>query len=179
MRGTITLTTERLVLRRHRIGDAQPLHEEFGLDEKMFEYSGWNPYATRAKAEEAGQEFLDGYASDRFYGWAIEYQEQLVGTIGAYDYDEDANSIEIGCSIARRFWGRGFAGEAVKAVLSYLLEEEGIDQVTAWCASDNIGSARAMEKAGMELVSREEGALEINGKKYDRLNYMAAGGQNR
>lgn len=172
MSGTITLKTRRLQLRKHRIEDALPLHEEFGCDEKMFEFSGWNPYATEEQARAAVGRFIDGYADDRFYGWAIDYEGQLAGTIGAYDYNAETNSIEIGCSIARRFWGRGFASEAVKAVLDYLLEEEKIDRVTAWCAADNIGSMRAMEKAGMCQESREEGALEIGGKRYDKLNYV-------
>ena len=181
MSGTITLRTEQLELRRHRLEDVQPLHEDFGRDEKMFEFSGWNPYATEEQAAEAVQGFLDGYAQDgnageHFYGWAIDHQGKLAGTIGAYDYDADANSIEIGCSIARRYWGKGFASEAIRAVLEYLLEEEQIDRVTAWCAADNIGSVRAMEKAGMALVSREEGALEIGGKTYDKLNYAATKG---
>ena len=173
MSGTITLKTDHLILRRHRIEDARPLHEEFGLDEKMFEFSGWNPYATEEQAEEAVRRFLDGYDQDHFYGWAIDYQGELAGTIGAYDYDPETNSIEIGCSIARRFWGKGFASEAVRAVLDHLLGEEKIGRVTAWCAADNIGSVRAMEKAGMQQVSREEGALEICGKTYDKLNYAA------
>lgn len=171
MSGTITLQTRRLVLRKHRSEDALPLHKDFGCDEKMFEFSGWNPYATEEQAAEAVQRFLDGYADAHFYGWAIDYEGELAGTIGAYDYDAETDSIEIGCSIARRFWGKGFASEAVKAVLDYLLEEEKIGRVTAWCAADNIGSLRAMEKAGMRQESREEGALEIGGKKYDKLNY--------
>ena len=167
------LNTERLLLRKHKLEDAQPLHEKFGRDEKMFEFSGWNPYATEEQAREAVQRFLNGYAEEHFYGWAIDYQGELAGTIGAYDYDAQENSIEIGCGIARRFWGRGVASEAVRAVLEYLLEVEKIHRVTAWCASDNIGSMRAMENAGMKRESLEEGALEIGGKKYDKLNYAA------
>ena len=176
MSGTITLNTERLVLRRHRVEDALPLHKEFGRDEKMFEFSGWNPYETEEQAEETVQRFIGGYDEEHFYGWAIDYQGELAGTIGAYDYDAEANSIEIGCSIARRFWGKGFASEAVKAVLDYLLEKEKIGSVTAWCAADNIGSARVMEKAGMRQESWEEGVLEIGGKRYDKLNYAISAG---
>lgn len=173
MNGTVTLKTDMLTLRKYRAEDALPLHEEFGRDGKMYEFSGWNPYATAEQAEETVRGFLEAYAGEHFYGWAIDCGGELVGTIGAYDYDADGNSIEIGCSIARRFWGRGFGSEAVRAVLTYLLEEEKIDRITAWCAADNIGSVRAIEKAGMKLESREEGALEIDGRTYDKLNYAA------
>ena len=40
-----------------------------------------------------------------------------------------------------------------KKVLEYLTENEGISCVTAWCAAENIGSRRVLEKSGMKLVS--------------------------
>ena len=89
MRGTIELRTERLLLRRHHTGDAKILHEEFGCDPKMFEYSGWNPYETAEMAENTVREFIASYDDPRFYGWAIDLNGQLVGTIGAYDYDDE------------------------------------------------------------------------------------------
>lgn len=169
--GTIALATERLLLRRHREEDAAVLYEDFGRDPKMFEYSGWNPYATPEMAEETVRRFLNSYEDPHFYGWAVERDGRMIGTIGAYDFDPDEASIEVGCSIARTNWGNGYAGEALAAALDYLTQQEGVRTVKAWCAADNIGSKRIMEKAGMQLVSTEEGALEIDGKKYDKLNY--------
>ena len=87
------------------------------------------------------------------------------------DYDPETDSIEIGCSIERKSWGRGFAGEAVKAVLSYLTEHEGIRCVKAWCAADNIGSRTIMERAGMKCTRVEPEALESDGHKYDKMDY--------
>lgn len=169
MRGTIELRTERLLLRRYHIGDAKILHEEFGCDPKMFEYSGWNPYETAEMAENTVREFIASYDDPRFYGWAIDLNGQLVGTIGAYDYDDEIGQIEVGMSIKRDCWGKGFAGEALTAVIHYLSEQEGIRNVTAWCASDNIGSMKVMKKAGMILTEKQTGALEISGERYDKL----------
>ena len=45
--------------------------------------------------------------------------------------------------------------EALKTVLEYLTENEGIYRVTAWCAVDNIGSLKVLEKSGMQLVGIE------------------------
>lgn len=170
-KGTVPLTTDRLVLRRHIEEDAKLLYQNFGLDPEMFKYSGWNPYASKEAAEEAVRQFIDSYDDSHFYGWAIEYDGRLTGTIGAYDYDPETDSIEIGCSIERKSWGKGFAGEAVKAVIRYLTEQEGIRCVKAWCAADNVGSKKIMERAGMNHVSTEKDALEIEGQKYDKLNY--------
>ena len=82
MTGTIELHTPRLLLRRHTAGDAEILHRVFGLDEAMYWYSGWNPYATAQLAEQTVQEFIGSYTHQNFYGWAIEQDGQLVGTVG-------------------------------------------------------------------------------------------------
>ena len=171
MSGTKELLTERLRIRKHVMEDAEVLYENFGLDPDMYKYSGWNPYATREMAEKTVAGFIESYSDPHFYGWAIEYRGELIGTIGAYDYDPVTDTVETGMSIERACWGRGFATEALTAVLRYLTEHEGIGNVTAWCASENTGSKRALEKAGMKQVSAEKDALEINGKKYDRLVY--------
>lgn len=72
-------------------------------------------------------------------------------------------------SIERALWGQGFATEALTIVLRYLTEHENIQTVSAWCASDNIGSRKAMEKAGMQIVRSDKGILEISGKTYDKF----------
>lgn len=171
MPGTEELRTERLVLRKHVMEDAASLHEGFGIDPAMFEYSGWNPYATLEMAEKTVSDAIMSYSDPRFYGWAIEHGKRLVGTIGAYDYDAEKNAIEVGMSIEKASWGRGFATEALSAVLRYLSEEEKITTVTAWCASDNIGSQRALNKAGMAKVKVEKDALAIADSTYDKIWY--------
>ena len=170
-RGTITLETKRLLLRRHQEEDAEILYRNFGTDPKMFEYSGWNPYASQEMAEGTVRRFMESYGDPHFYGWAVEHDGRLIGTIGAYDFDPETDSIEVGCSIERKSWGNGFAGEALAAVLDYLTQREGIRMVTAWCAANNIGSRKIMEKAGMKCVGTEKAALEIDGAKYDRMDY--------
>lgn len=169
--GTIALTTKRLILRRHISEDAVALYENFGKDSRMFEFSGWNPYATEDMAKETVERFIDSYQDKRFYGWAIEYEGRLIGTIGAYDFDPETDSIEIGCSIERKNWGNGFAGEALTAVLDYLTGQEGIKRVIAWCASDNTGSRKIMEKAGMRHVATEPDALIIEGNRFAKMHY--------
>ncbi len=169
MSGTVELETDRLLLRRHQSEDAVVLFETFGSDPQMYEYSGWNPYQTCAMAMETVESFIKSYDDPHFYGWGIVHKGKLIGTIGAYDYDADKSRIEIGMSIERASWGHGFATEALTVVLRYLTEHESIKTASAWCASDNIGSRKAMEKSGMKLVRSDKGALEISGQTYDKL----------
>ena len=172
MAGTISLQTPRLLLRRHVPEDAGLLYQNFGTDAAMVRYSGWNPYATPEQAREAVLRFIDSYADPRFYGWAMECDGRMIGTIGAYDYDQEKNQIEVGFSIERVSWGKGYAAEALRVVLEYLAVQEGIARVTAWCTSDNIASKRTLEKAGMRFSGVDVGGLEVDGQRYDRLDYI-------
>ena len=167
--GTVELRTERIILRRYHPEDAPELYKEFGTDTEMYRYSGWNPYATPEMAQDTVRGFIENYNDDHFYGWAMESDDVLLGTIGAYDYKDDR--IEVGFSIARAYWGQGYATEALKAVLEYLTDHEGISCVTAWCASENTGSKRTLEKAGMSLVKTEKGGLSVGNRVYDKLTY--------
>ena len=179
MKGTRELETGRLRLRRYRMEDAALLHHYLGTDEKMSEFSGWNPYATPEMAESSVREFIASYEKPSFYGWVIELKEDsaflFAGTIGAYDYDPDAGTIEIGLSVRRDLWGRGIAGESLRAVLHYLTRVEKIPCVKAWCAALNTGPQKAMEKAGMHQTSVETAALRTGRAVYDKLNYEYTG----
>ncbi len=82
--------------------------------------------------------------------------------------------VGIGISIERASRGKGFAAEALTGVLRYLTEHEGIEVITAWCAAENTGSAKAMTKAGMKQTAVEKNGLDADGKSYDKLIFRYA-----
>ncbi len=151
--GTVKLWTDRMILRRYRPEDAEALYRYLGTDPAMYKYSGWNPYATLEMAQETVRGFIDSYGDEHSYSWVMDIDDVIVGTIGAYDFKDD--QIEVGFSVVKGWQGRGLATAALKKVLEYLTENEGISCVTAWCAAENIGSRKVLEKAGMRLVSEE------------------------
>ena len=167
--GTAELWTERLILRRYEPEDAEPLYRRLGSDPSMYKYSGWNPYATLEMAQETVREFIRHYDDEHVYSWVMDVDGVVVGTIGAYDYKDDR--IEVGYSVVPAWQGRGIATEALKEVLEYLTENEGISCVTAWCADENIGSWRVLEKAGMQRVRTDKEGLVVGDKVYDKLIY--------
>lgn len=167
--GCAELRTERLILRRYRPEDAADLYHYLGKDSSMYKYSGWNPYATLEMAKETVGRFISSYEDQHVYSWVMDVDDVIVGTIGAYDYKDD--HIEIGFSVVKGWQNRGLATEALKKVLEYLTENEEISCVTAWCAAENIGSGKVLEKAGMKLVHTENDGLVVEGKVYDKLTY--------
>ena len=167
--GTVELWTERMILRRYRPEDADDLHQYLGTDPSMYAYSGWNPYATLEMAQETVRGFIASYDDEHVYSWIMDIDDAIVGTIGAYDYKDD--QIEVGFSVVKDWQGRGLATAALKKVLEYLTENEGISCVTAWCAAENIGSQKVLEKAGMKFLCTEKNALTVGDSVYDKLTY--------
>ena len=170
--GTAELWTEHLVLRKYRPDDAEQLYEYLGSDPEMYRYSGWNPYATQEMTQETVRRFIESYDDDHAYSWVMDANgdDVVAGTIGAYDYEN--GQIEVGFSVVRGWQGRGYATEALKKVLEYLTENEGIGCVTAWCAAENEASRKVLEKAGMQLIGTEKGGLTTGGKVYDKLIFV-------
>lgn len=91
--------------------------------------------------------YLDGY---------------MIGFVNDCGYDDEA--IELGYVIDPAFKGRGFATEAVNAVISEL-HEMGFKKVVASFFEGNIGSRTVMEKCGMHLNGNSD-YEEYRGKKY-------------
>lgn len=168
MNSQVELKTSRLYLRKYKIEDAPLLHEKLGLDERMFKYSGWNPYISLESTIETIKMYTA--SNDGNYAWIVEDNGVVVGTIGAYDFDNETSEIEVGMSIFPEFWNRGYSSEALKAVFEFLTQNAGIKRIKAWCASENIASRRSLEKAGMRVLNIEKDGLEVGDRHYDKVS---------
>lgn len=106
------------------------------------------------------------------YSWAIIRDAQIIGYVGVYDIDDYTQSGEIGITVASAFSGHGYASEAIHAVLEYMLGKVGLNRVFAWCNARNIGSSKAMQKAGMTYEgTAREAAMRSDGEHDDVLWY--------
>jgi RimJ/RimL family protein N-acetyltransferase len=87
--------------------------------------------------------------------WAVEAKTdgEFLGQCGlrpAATMDPSAGSeIDLAYHLASAAWGKGFATEAVIAVLAHGLGPAGLDRIMAVAMAENVGSWRVMEKAGM------------------------------
>ncbi len=81
--------------------------------------------------------------------WAItlEGDDTAIGQLAAHE-KRQGRVIEIGYSLARPHWGKGYAREAVSRLLDLLLHEEDNRRVFADTDPDNVGSNRLLESLG-------------------------------
>lgn len=79
---------------------------------------------------------------------AVTCDGQLVGCIGSFAFQ---GQTEVTCWIDRAAWGRGIASRA----LALLLDLVPSRPLYARVASDNIGSLRAAQKAGFNVIGTE------------------------
>lgn len=152
------IQTERLTLRSPRLDDAEAIYKELGCNPAITRYTGWNPYTSIEATQAVLSENIAENESSGLKGfsWVIEADGKLAGTVGAYDYSSEDNSIELGYSIIESRWGKGYASEAAHAVTDWLLTVEGIDTVKAWVDADNAASIKVLQRAGMIETGEED-----------------------
>jgi len=141
--------TGRLVLRRPVIEDAEAIFSRYAQDTEVTKYLTWRPH----KCIETVREFLLVSMTEqnerRWFQWVITKKDdrQLLRMIG---FKVGGHRAELGYVLARLFWGRGYMTEAVNAVVDWVLKQERIYRVWAFCDVENKASARVLEKVGME-----------------------------
>lgn len=81
------------------------------------------------------------------------------------------SSAEIWYKFDVAYWGKGLATEAVEVLLQYAFDDLQLHRVEAGCAVDNIGSARVLEKSGMQQEGRKRKVLPIRGHWSDNFIY--------
>ena len=87
----------------------------------------------------------------------------VVGEIGA-SLDAASGTAQVGYTVVEPSWGRGYATQALRALLAGLLADPRVRRVVAETLLDHRASRRVMEKAGMrhrgERVGEVDGTVE-------------------
>ena len=151
--GNKEIQLSELAIVPESLSDADDIYKYMGCDAEITKYTGWNPYQT---VDSTIEKIKIDISSDDSYSWVIKKDGEFIGTIGAYDYNADDLSIEIGYSISREHWGKGYAKSAVKAVVEFLKSEPHISIIRAWSHKDNIASIRVLLGAGFTECSQNE-----------------------
>lgn len=149
--GTKKLETPRLILRPFTWEDREAMYRNWGSDPEVTKYLRWPHYTSPEDAGPVLQEWLDSYAKPDFYQWAIVPKTvgEPIGSISVVGYDDRIGQPEIGYCIGRPWWRRGYTGEALRAVIDFLIGEVGASRIESWHDPRNPNSGAVMRKCGM------------------------------
>ncbi len=104
--------------------------------------------------------------------FAIEYKGIAVGGIGIIKQtDIFRKSAEIGYWLGEKYWNKGIASKAVKAMIKYSFENFDIIRLYAHVFENNIASIRVLEKCGFHEEARLNNAVIKNNIIQDCLIY--------
>ncbi len=161
-KGTVTLETDRLVLRRFTLDDAGTMYKNWASEDAVTKYLTWPTHESVDVTRAVLADWVSRYDNADFYNWAIELKElcQVIGSISVVTRKQTVDSCELGWCMGSRWWGQGIMPEAGRAVLRYLFTEVGFERVAAAHAVGNPKSGRVMQKLGM----RYEGTLRRAGR---------------
>lgn len=148
---TFPIRTRRLVLRPHREADAEQLRQIYSrpdvavylLDEP------WTEETAREKvSERILRTDLDGESGA--LAIVIEHEQAVIGDVSLRFTDRERRVAEIGWVLDPEHGGKGFATEAVCAVLDLAFDHYRVHRVAAQMDGRNTASAKLAARAGMQ-----------------------------
>lgn len=141
--------TERLILRRFSLHDVPALTEILS-DPEVMKHSV-NGVCDEAATRKFIEWCLSCYESHGVGPWALVDKEttELVGFCGAgQEMVSGVEEINLGYRLAKRYWGKGLASEAARAVRDYVLREKQFSSVVVIIEPDHPASLKVAENAG-------------------------------
>ncbi len=144
------LETERLLLRKMRLDDAEAMFA-YASDPEVTRYVPWDTHRSMEDSESFLGFATEGYERGDFGGWGVVLKDSgaFVGTCGVdVNYALEHGRAELGYVLARAL-GKGLMPEAVRAVIRFGFGRMELNRIQARCIAENTASARVMEKAGM------------------------------
>ena len=175
MYGTKEIGTERLLLRKIRIDDYEDIYKSWTSDEKVCKYVTWNKHKSSDETKELVKYWVNEYNSDYTYRWLVVEKDNynVIGIIDVINKNIQYMTCEVGYCYGSKYWGKGYATEALKAVIDYL-HKEGFPVVYAEHFESNITSGKVMQKAGMIYeATLSKRVINKEGNREDLLVYAS------
>ena len=150
------ITTERLLLRKYQLQDANRVQELVG----NFEVSKTTQNIPHPYTLKDASGWISSHAENLENGTRIAYavtlkdSRELIGTVSLIKIVNGEASL--GYWIGQPYWGKGYCSEAVSALLEFSKKELGLNRIYADHLTTNPASGRVMIKNGMKHVGQRE-----------------------
>ncbi|MDN5708872.1 MAG: GNAT family N-acetyltransferase [Planococcus sp. (in: firmicutes)] len=106
------------------------------------------------------QELLEDPSLFAWGSWLIirKSDGQVIGDGGFKGKPDDKRQVEIGYGLLEQYWNKGYASEAMNALIEWALANEKVEKVIAETERSNQASIRVLEKVKMKRT-KEIGSL--------------------
>jgi RimJ/RimL family protein N-acetyltransferase len=141
--------TERLVARPPTLADAQIVFEQYASDPAVARFTQWLPHRDVSETRGFIERCTRCWTDQSAFVWAL-WSKGDASFAGFLETCHDRTSATLGYALVRRHWHQGLMAEAVRPVVAWLLSQPEIYRVWAFCDLENTGSARVLEKVGMQ-----------------------------
>ena len=151
--GTVTLETERLILRKCKESDYKDSYKYCCSDPELCRLQGFEVHKNDEVTRRSFKEKEERYKVDNtFYEWAIINKEtnQFMGEIALVHFNEKDDSIELGYNLGKAFRGKGYMKEALTEILRFAFENLNLNQVYALILNDNQNSQKVALSNNLE-----------------------------
>ena len=146
------LESDRLIIRKFTTQDYKEMFLNWASDPLTSKFLDWNAHENEEVTKNIVQCWIDDYDKG-IYNWVVQLKNtnQLIGSISVVGQDLGAKSVEIGYCYGSKFWGNGYASEALKCVIKFFFDKTDTLLVEAKHISGNPASGSVMQKAGMKF----------------------------
>lgn len=172
--NTKILESNRLILRRFLLEDAEGMYNNWATDSECCKFLSWDIHKNIDETKSVIQSWINGYDNGS-YNWIVELKDtnEVIGSISVISISKKHFTAELGYCYGSKYWGNGYATEALRTVIEYLLQERNFYLIEARHISGNHASGRVMEKAGMhkDAVLRDRRINKHTGERNDSVIY--------
>lgn len=151
--GTQRIETDRLILRRYKIEDADAMYKNWASDSEVTKFLTWQPHPSVDVSRSIIEDWLKKYSDEKYYQWAIVLKDngnEPIGGISVVHMNEDISMVHIGYCLGRAWWRRGIMSEALKAVTDFMFDTVEVNRVESRHDPRNPNSGKVMQKCGMK-----------------------------
>lgn len=173
--GTQTIETERLILRKFVIEDAQAMFDNWAKDEEVTRYLTWPPHQNVEITKMILNSWIEQYDKADYYQWAIILKsngQDPIGCIGTVKQEDDIEMVHIGYCMGKAWWHQGVMSEALAAIMTYFFKQVKVNRMESCHDILNPHSGDVMKKCGMQLEGiRKQAGLTTYGSYADMVMY--------
>ena len=162
------IKTQRLIIRKHKVSDADQLVEL--MKEKSIHKFTHAPYPYRKKD---ALSFFENIRGKEKRGYAYHFAvfekdtKQLLGGVAILKVRKQDQRASLGFWIAKQFRGNKYAIEACRGLLSWAFKEKKYNRIELACSSSNIYSKYIIQKLGATYEGKLRKAAKFGTKFHD------------